>query len=104
MSLNSSDDQTDKKTLQAKIKTNPGEQGFKDEKSSEKAKKEKKKKGRQGWRKKPNPATRANAAPLTDIGGEGQKKKKKPRDISEITCYSCNKKSYYVSDYTKPKN
>ncbi len=73
MSLNSRDDQTDKKALQAKDKANPAKQGSEAEKSSEKARKKKKKKGCQGWRKRPNPATGANAAP-TATGGEGQKK------------------------------
>ncbi len=104
ISLNSRDDQTDKKVPQAKDKANPVKQGSESEKSSEKAKKEKKKKGRQGRREKPNLATGADAAPATATGGEGQKKKKKPRDISEITYYSCNKKGYYASNCTKPKN
>ena len=31
-------------------------------------------------------------------------KKKKRRDISEITCFNCNKKSHFASYCTKPKN
>ncbi len=46
MSLNSKDDQTDKKAPQGKDKANPAKQGFEAKKSSEKARKEKKKKGR----------------------------------------------------------
>ncbi len=42
MSLNSRDNQTDKKALQAKDKANPVEQSSEAEKSSEKARKEKK--------------------------------------------------------------
>ncbi len=71
MSLNSRDNQTDKKASQAKDKGNPVEQGSEAEKSFEKARKEKKKKGRQRWREKPNPATGANVAPATVTGDEG---------------------------------
>ncbi len=48
MRLNSRDDETNKKTLEAKDKANPVKEGSEAEKSSEKAKKEKKKKGCQG--------------------------------------------------------
>ena len=71
MSLNSKDDQTDKKTLQAKSKANPVKQVFETKKSFEKAKKKKKKKGRQRWRKKPNSITRANAALVVATGDKG---------------------------------
>ncbi len=104
MSLNSRDNQTDKKTPQTKDKANLAKQGSVVEKSSEKARKEKMKKGNHGRRKNPKPATRANATLATATGGEGLKKKKKARDICKITCYSGNKKGYYVSDYTKRKN
>ncbi len=70
MNLNFKDNQTDKKALQVKDKTNPAKQGSEAEKSSEKARKGKKKKGRQGWRKRPNPATGTNAAPTTATSGE----------------------------------
>ncbi len=46
MSLNSRDNQTDKKASQAKDKANSVEQGSEAKKSSEKGRKEKKKKGR----------------------------------------------------------
>ncbi len=70
MSLNSRDDQTDKKALQAKA--SPVAQDSEAKKSSEKVRKEKKKKGHQGRRKKPNPAaTGANTALTTATGGEG---------------------------------
>ncbi len=105
MSLNYSNDQTDKKASQAKDKVNLAKQGSETEMSSEKAKKENKKKGRQGRREKPNSAaTGANAAPATTTGGKRQKKKKKIRDVSEVTYYSCNKKGQYASNCTKPKN
>ncbi len=103
MSLNSRDNQTDKKALQAKDKANSAKQGSKAEKSSNKTGTETKKKGYQGRHKKPNPATGANTAPAA-TGGEKKKKKKKDQDVSEITSYSCNKKGYYASNYTKPKN
>ena len=40
---------------------------------------------------------------LTSITPMSQRRKKK-RDINEITYFNYNKKSYYVSNYTKPKN
>ncbi len=105
MSLNSRDNQTEKKTPQAKDKNSSAEQSFEAEKSSEKAKKEKKKKGRQGRCKMPNPtATGANAALAIATGCKKQIKKKKAWDVSKITYYSCNKNGYYASDYTKSKN
>ncbi len=71
MSLNFSDNQTDKKALQSKNKANQAKQVSTTKKSSKKAKNEKKKKGRQGRRKKSNSATEANAAPATITGDEG---------------------------------
>ncbi len=102
MSLNSRDDQT--KALQDKDKANLVAQVSEAEKFSEKVRKEKKKKDRQEQREKPTPATGANIAPATATGGEGQRKKKKAWDVSEVTCYSCNKKGHYTSNGTTPKN
>ena len=79
MSLNFRDNQTDKKTPQAKNKANPVKQLFGAKKSSKKARKEKKKKSCQRWRKMSNPATRANAIQAIATGGEGQKKEKNSR-------------------------
>ena len=74
MSLNSKNEQTNKKTLQAKDKVNQAKQGSEAEKPSEKARKEKKKKHRQEQRKKPkSTAIKANTASAT--GSKGQKKK-----------------------------
>ncbi len=70
MTLNSGDDQTDKKASQAK--TSPAKQGSEAEKSSKKARKEKRKKGCQGRRERYNPAaTETNTAIATATSGEG---------------------------------
>ncbi len=102
ISLNSRDNQTDKKASQAKA--SPVKQGSKAKKPSEKARKKKKKKGHLGRCKKPNPAgTGANAALAIATGGKGQKKKK-AQNVFEVTDYSCNNKGHYAFNCTKPKN
>ena len=50
-----------------------------------------------GERKEQTPATNVNT---TDVS----KKKKKRRDVSEITCFNCDKKGHFASNCTKPKN
>ena len=50
-----------------------------------------------GERKEQTPATNINTTNVS-------KKKKKRRDISEITCFNCDKKGHFASDCTEPKN
>ena len=50
-----------------------------------------------GEQKEQTSATNVNT---TDVS----KKKKKRRDVSEIMCFNCDKKSHFVSDCTEPKN
>lgn len=49
-----------------------------------------------------NPATITLGSNAISITG-GQKMKKTQKNF-EITCYSCNKKTHFAKDYTKPKN
>lgn len=83
--------------LQAKNKACQAEQSFETEMFSEKVGKEKVKKACQGQSEKPSPITPATAT-------SGGQKKKKARDVSKITYYSCNKKGHYASNCTEPKN
>ena len=62
------------------------------------AKKEDKKKKLQGHKREQNKQTLA-----TDDNTEAPKKKKKRRDPHKVTCSNFDKKSHYVSDYTKPQ-
>ncbi len=114
MSLNAHDDQAKKtRTLPQTKVVSPltSDRSEVTEKAKEKAKKEKKRREHQEKRdiqkgRDVSPATMgANATQAT----EGQKKKWRnsqgpKRDISEITCYNCNKKGHYSKDCTKPKN
>ncbi len=104
MSLNARDDQADKtKATSPQTKASPptSYQSEVTKKAKEKARKEKKRRRHQGKRDRQErrdgspAATGANATQAT----EGQKKKRRDgqgpkRDISEITCYNCNKKGY----------
>ncbi len=114
ISLNARDDQAEKTTATSpKAKASPpaSDQSEVTEKAKEKARKEKKRRGHQGKRDRQEGqdgspvATGANTTQAT----EGQKKKRRDgqgpkRDISEITCYNCNKKGHYSRDCTEPKN
>ena len=66
-------------------------------------KKDKKKRFR-GQRRK-NTEERKKQTLATSINTTNvSKKKKKKCDINEITYFNCNKKDYFVSNYTEPKN
>lgn len=118
MSLNFRDNQLERArksnmTPQVQGKVNQAEQGIEAKKTkdkkvkSKKARKDKKRRehprkwDRQGWpRDSSIAATKANAALATTTGNSGQKKKN-TQDASKITCYSCNKKGHFASDYTE---
>ncbi len=114
MSLNAHDDQAEKAKAtppQAKASLLASDQSEVTEKAKKKAKKEKKRRGHQRkWNRREgrdgSPAAMGvNATQVT----EDQKKKWRDgqgpkRDISEITCYNCNKKDYYSRDCIEPKN
>ena len=74
-----------------------------DSKPSNKGKKDKKKKYWRGKKdsKEPkdstNPASGVNAA---EVGGKGKRRKK--MDVSQITCFNCNKKGHYSSSCPEP--
>ena len=77
-----------------------------DSEPSDKGKKDKKKKYWQGkkdskeLKDSTNPAFGVNAA---EFGGKEMRRKKK--DVSEITCFNCNKKRHYSSSCIEsPKN
>ncbi len=105
MSLNSWDDQA-KKAKATPPQANASSPASDQSETPEKIRKEKKKKWqRKEWARKdpkdgsPAPTTSGSNA----IQATGCQKKKKARDASEVTCYSCNKKGYYASDCSKPK-
>ena len=64
---------------------------------AEPAKKENKKKRLSGRKREQSKQTLA-----TSDKTKAPKKKKKRRDLSKVTCFNCNKKGYYASNYTKP--
>ncbi len=111
ISLNTRDDQAEntKATLsQTKASSQAFDQLQVTEKAKEKARKEKKRRGHQEKRDRREgrdvspAATGTNATQAT----EGQKKKRRngqgsKTDISEITCYNCNKKGHYSRECTE---
>ncbi len=100
MSLNFKNDQTDKKVLQAKEKANSQtkQEIKKLERSekTEKARKEKRKnqKERQGQREGSTPASRINTTLAEKKNGQNHSRPR--QDLSQMTCYNCNKHDYYV--------
>ena len=74
-----------------------------DSESFDKAKKDKKKKYWQGKRdfKKPKDFTNlASGINAANVGGKEKKRKKK--DVSEITWFNCHKKGHYLNNCPKP--
>lgn len=66
-----------------------------DSKPSDKSRKDKKKKQQKNQWDFTIPATEVNAAEIGD-------KKKKKKDVNEITYYNCNKKKHYLTKYLEP--
>lgn len=66
--------------------------------ASEKARKEKKKKAN---RERRGRGRREGSTPATGSNTENTAGKKN-RDLSQVTCYACNKKGHYAKDCTKP--
>ena len=108
MSLNLRDNQTDKKALQAKEKASSQvEQATEKPKRSEKSKKARKEekknqKGRQEQREGSTPASGTNAT-LKGKKKNSQNCSWQAKDLRQIICYNCDKKSYYAYRYPKPK-
>ena len=88
-------------TPPAKLSSSSGpQQSEHDPETTEQARKEKKKKANRekrgrGKREGSTPATRSNA---NNTAG------KKNRDLSQVTCYTCNKRGHYSRDCTEPPN
>ena len=68
----------------------------------EQARKEKKRK-KHSKRRDKKEQTPASTANVTEVQ-QKKKKKNQDRDVSEVTCYNCNKKGHYANTCTKPKN
>lgn len=107
MSINWRDDQADKKTTVPQAKASPPANKTKAlEKVPEKAKKNKnnKKKICQGRRDNREGNSTTAISENNAVQAINGQKKKKTWDISEVTYYSYNKKSYFAKDCTESKN
>ena len=84
----------------------PASASTQDSKPSDKARKDKKKKYYQDKRDSKEPkdsTTPAFGVNMAEVGGKGRRKNK--RDVSEITCFNCNKKGHYSNKCPElPKN
>ena len=75
-------------------------------KTFDKAQKEKKKQWRREKRNKKNSNTSTLASGVNTTSNSS-KKKRVQTDLSQVTCWNCNKKSHYLNNYPKllkPKN
>ncbi len=107
MSLNSKEDQTDKKALQTKEKVNrqteQGTEKLERSEKTEKARKEKKKNRRERWGQQEG-STPASGTNTTSAKKKDSQTCSRPRqDLSQITCYNCDKKGYHAYKYPEPK-
>ena len=74
-----------------------------DSEFSDKARKDKKKKyyrGKRNSRELKDSTTPASGVNVAEVGGKGRRRNKK--DVSEITCFNCNKKEHYSNKCPEP--
>ena len=73
--------------------------------TSEQGWKEKKKKDKQYWGQNPQDSTTATGVNLTNtLGGylSGSGGSRPQKNISQVTCFNCNKKRHYSNKFPKP--
>ena len=81
----------------------PASASTQDSEPSDKAKKDKKKNYYQGKRNSKDPkdsTTPASGVNAAEVGGKVKRKNK--NNVSEITCFNCNKKGHYLNKCPKP--